>query len=48
MIFLAKDSLDAFRIIKRFHEGYLQGEDICLNFKKYKVETDSLLDGERT
>ncbi len=48
MIFLAKDSLDAFRIIKRFHEGYLQGEDICLNFKKYRVETDSLLDGERT
>lgn len=48
MIFLAKDSLDAFRIIKRFHEGYLQGEDICLNFKKYRVETDSLLDGEKT
>jgi uncharacterized protein (TIGR00730 family) len=46
-IFIAKDSFDAFRIIKRFHEGYLKGEDICLNFKKYKVEMESLLDGEK-
>jgi predicted Rossmann-fold nucleotide-binding protein len=46
-IFLAKDSYDAYRIIKRFHEGYKKGEDICLNFKKYKVEMDSLLDGEK-
>jgi uncharacterized protein (TIGR00725 family) len=47
MIFIAKDSFDAFRIIKRFYDGYQQGDDICLNFKKYKVETDSLLDGEK-
>jgi hypothetical protein len=47
MLFLAKDSLEAFRIIKRFYDGYYQGDDICLNFKKYKVETDSLLDGEK-
>jgi uncharacterized protein (TIGR00725 family) len=46
-IFLAKDSFDAYRIIKRFHEGYKKGEDICLNFKKYKVEMGSLLDGEK-
>ncbi len=46
MIFQAKDSFDAFRIIKRFKEGYEKGEDICINFKKYKIETDSLLDGE--
>ena len=37
-IFIAKDSLDAFRIIKRFYDGYEQGEDICLNFKKYKCD----------
>jgi len=46
-IFLAKDSLEAFRIIKRFYDGYNKGDDICLNFKKYKVEMDSLLDGEK-
>lgn len=46
-IFIAKDSFDAFRIIKRFHDGYEKGEDICLNFKKYKVEIDSLLEGEK-
>jgi len=46
-IFLAKDSFDAFRIIKRFYEGYKVGEDICLNFKKYRCEVDSLLDGEK-
>ena len=47
MIFLARDSFDAFRIIKRFHEGYEKGEDICYNFKKYKVEMENLLDGEK-
>jgi len=47
MIFIAKDCFDAFRIIKRFYDGYSEGDDICLNFKKYKVETDSLLDGEK-
>jgi uncharacterized protein (TIGR00725 family) len=47
MIFLAKDSYSAFRIIKKFHEGYQKGEDICYNFKKYKVEMDELLDGEK-
>jgi len=47
MIFEAKDSFEAFRIIKKFYEGYQKGEDICFNFKKYKVETDSLLDGEK-
>ncbi len=46
-IFVAKDSLEAFRIIKRFYDGYHEGEDICLNFKKYKIETNSLLDGEK-
>ncbi len=46
-IFVAKDTFEAFRIIKKFHEGYLKGDDICINFKKYKVETDSLLDGEK-
>jgi len=45
-LFIAKDSLDAFRIIKRFYEGFQKGDNICLNFKKYKIETDSLLDGE--
>ena len=47
MIFLAKDSFDAFRIIKRFYDGYTKGEDICYNFKKYKIEMKSLLDGEK-
>ena len=37
-IFIAKDSLSAFRIIQRFHEGYIKGDDICLNFKKYKCD----------
>ena len=37
-IFIAKDSIDAFRIIKKFYDGYEQGEDICLNFKKYKCD----------
>lgn len=46
-IFLAKDSFEAFRIIMRFYEGYHKGDDICINFKKYKIETDSLLDGEK-
>jgi len=46
-IFIAEDCFDAFRIIKRFYDGYLEGDDICLNFKKYKVETDSLLEGEK-
>ena len=36
-LFLAKDCLEAFGIIKKFHEGYLRGDDICLNFKKYKI-----------
>jgi predicted Rossmann-fold nucleotide-binding protein len=46
-IFIAKDSFEAFRIIKKFFEGYEAGADICFNFKKYKVEMDSLLDGEK-
>ena len=37
-LFLAKDSLDAFRIIKKFYDGYEKGDDICLNFKKYKAD----------
>lgn len=37
-IFNVKDSFDAFRIIKKFYEGYEQGDDICLNFKKYKCD----------
>ena len=47
LIFLANDSLDAFKIIKKFYNGYIQGDDICLNFKKYKCEVDSLLDCEK-
>ena len=39
-LFLAKDSIDAFRIIKKFYEGYEKGDDICLNFKKYKCELE--------
>lgn len=35
-LILADTYLDAFQIIKKFHEGYLKGDDICLNFKKYK------------
>jgi uncharacterized protein (TIGR00730 family) len=35
---LANTHLDAFKIVKKFHEGYLRGENICLNFKKYKTE----------
>jgi len=46
-IFVAKDSYEAFRIIKRFYDGYVKGDNICINFKKYKIETDSLLDGEK-
>jgi hypothetical protein len=46
-IFIAKDSFEAFRIIKRFYEGYEEGADLCFNFKKYKVEMDSLLGGEK-
>jgi len=37
-IILAKDSLDAYRIIKKFYDAYERGDDICLNFKKYKCE----------
>lgn len=37
-IFQVQDSLDAFRIIKKFFEGYQKGDDICLNFKKYKCD----------
>jgi uncharacterized protein (TIGR00730 family) len=37
-LLFAKDSHEAIVIIKRFHEGYLKGDDICLNFKKYKVD----------
>lgn len=47
LLFLAKDCYEAFNIIKKFHEGYLRGDDICLNFKKYKIETSSLLEGEK-
>ena len=38
-LFIAKNSLEAFRIIKKFHDGYKKGDDICLNFKKYKIAT---------
>jgi len=37
-LFFAHDYQDAFRIIKRFYDGYKQGDDICLNFKKYKLD----------
>lgn len=35
-LIIAHNNLDAIQIIKKFHEGYLKGDDICLNFKKYK------------
>jgi predicted Rossmann-fold nucleotide-binding protein len=35
-LILAKDANDAIKIIKKFHEGFKKGDDICLNFKKYK------------
>ena len=35
-LILAKDAEDAIKIIKKFHEGFKKGDDICLNFKKYK------------
>ena len=35
-LILAKDCYDAIKIIKRFHEGFKKGDNICLNFKKYK------------
>jgi hypothetical protein len=38
-LFLAEDNIAAFKIIKKFHEGYLKGDDICRNFKKYKIAT---------
>lgn len=38
LLFLATDSNEAFDAIKKFHEGFLKGENICLNFKKYKIE----------
>jgi uncharacterized protein (TIGR00730 family) len=37
-LMFAKDSHEAIAIIKKFHEGYLKGDNICLNFKKYKVD----------
>ncbi len=37
-VFLAKTYHEAFKIIRRFHAGYLKGDNICLNFKKYKLE----------
>ena len=44
-LILAKDCYDAIKIIKRFHEGFKKGDDICLNFKKYKraYEREDLL-----
>jgi uncharacterized protein (TIGR00730 family) len=38
-LFFADDYKEAYKIIKKFHEGYQKGDDICLNFKKYKVAT---------
>ena len=37
-LFLANSYNDAYRVIKKFHDGYLRGDDICLNFKKYKID----------
>ena len=36
-LIIAHDSYDAYKIINKFYEGYLRGDDICRNFKKYKV-----------
>ena len=46
-LFIAKDCIDAFRIIKKFYNGYLSGADICLNFKKYKTATQGEDSNER-
>jgi hypothetical protein len=35
-LILANDCYDAIKAIKRFHDGFKKGDDICLNFKKYK------------
>ncbi len=44
-VILTKDCYDAIKIIKRFHDGFKKGDDICLNFKKYKraYEMEDLL-----
>jgi len=37
-LFLAKHCSEAMRIIKKSHQGYLQGgKDFCLNYQKYKI-----------
>jgi uncharacterized protein (TIGR00725 family) len=35
-LFLANDFNEAFLIIKKFHDGYLNGDDIIKNFNKYR------------
>ncbi len=38
LLFLAKTYLDAFTIIKKAHQGYIEGDKhFCLNYKKYKI-----------
>jgi len=39
LLILAKDSDEAMKIIRKFREGFLRGDNICLNFKKYRVES---------
>jgi uncharacterized protein (TIGR00730 family) len=37
-LIVTKDSKEAANVIMKFHEGFLRGDNICLNFKKYKIE----------
>jgi uncharacterized protein (TIGR00730 family) len=38
-LFFADDYVQVYQIIQKFLEGYLKGDDICFNFKKYKTAT---------
>lgn len=39
-LFLAEDYVEAFRIIRQFHEAYERGDRrVCINQKEYRIET---------
>jgi len=38
LLIYAEDYQETMKVIKKFYEGFLRGDNICLNFKKYKVE----------
>lgn len=38
LLFLAKNSLEAFTIIDKAYQSYMEGDkEFCLNYKKYKI-----------